>query len=175
MIVRNCTHEAEIKRLLALGHWPQAAPADLCEHAEACRSCADQILVSQAFRKARGASMAQAQLPSAGVIWWRAQLRKRNAAVERINRPIIVAQILAFAATLCLAGLFVYTELRQGIPWKSWLASAAQSSAFDWKALWPSGATGWFKPEMNAVSLTIGLVLLAIMGGVVYFFASEKE
>jgi hypothetical protein len=175
MIRRNCTQEAEIKRLLVLGHWPQAAPAELQEHAQGCRVCADQILVSQAFRKARGASLAQAQLPPAGVIWWRAQLRKRNAAVERINRPIIAAQILAFAATLCLAGIFVFAEVQRGVPWKSWLATASQSSAFDWKALWPFGAEAWLKPEMNAVYLMVGIALLAILGGVVYFFASEKE
>lgn len=175
MIPRNCAQEGEIKRLLELGHWPQAAPDELREHAQMCRTCSDQILVAQAFRKARTASLAHAQLPSAGVIWWRAQLRKRNAAVERINRPIVAAQILAFAATLCLAGIFVYAEIQRGLPWKSWLATASQSSAFDWKTLWASGAEAWLKPEMNAAYLIAGLGLLAILSGVVYFFASEKE
>lgn len=175
MTARNCMQEAEIKRLLALGHWPQAAPEELRNHAQACRVCTDQLLVAQAFRKARGASMARAQLPSAGVIWWRAQLRKRNAAVEHINRPILLAQVFAFAATLCFAGIFVFVELQRGISWKSWLANASQSPAFDWKALWPFGAAGWLKPEMNAAYLIVGLALMAICGGVVYFFASEKE
>lgn len=173
MMARNCTHEAEIKRLLALGHWPQAAPEELRAHAAGCRVCGDQVLVAQAFRKARGMSMAQAQLPGAGVVWWRAQLRKRNAAVERMNRPILVAQVFAFAATLCLAGLLVFAELERGVPWKSWFAGASQ--ALDWKMLWPFGADGWMKPEMNAAYLMVGVVLLAICGGVVYFVASEKE
>lgn len=175
MIPRSCTKEAEIKRLLALGHWPQAAPDELREHAQACLVCSDKILIAQAFRKARSASAAQAQLPSAGVIWWRAQLRKRNAAVERINQPILLAQVFAIAATLCLTGLFVFAELQRGSAWKSWFAGTLQSSAFDWKLLWPFGTDGWLKPEMNAAYLIVGVVMMAICGGVVYFVNSEKE
>ena len=175
MIRRSCAQETEVRRLLALGHWPEAAPRELRAHAVSCRACYDLVLVSTAFRASRTRTMAQAQLPSAGVIWWRAQLRRRNAAVERINRPILLAQFFAFAATLCLAGLFLYAELRHGLPWKTWYANAAQASAFDWKTLWPFGGEGWLKPEMNAVTLIICLALVAICGGVVYFFATEKE
>ena len=52
MTLRSCSHEAEIKRLLALGQWPHVASQELRAHAADCRSCADLILVSQAFRAA---------------------------------------------------------------------------------------------------------------------------
>lgn len=175
MMLRHCPHEVEIKRLLALGHWPKAATPELRSHADSCRGCSDMILVSQAFHQARAVSVAAAQLPPPGVVWWRAQLRRRNAAVERINKPILGAQIFAFASTLVLAALFVYAQLRQGLPWKSWLASLTQSPAFDWKVLWRFGSSGWFKPEMSLAYLIPGLVLLALLSGVVLYLASEKE
>ena len=41
------------------------------------------------------------ELPSPGVIWWRAQILKKQAEKERIERPLIIMR--ALAALLCLA------------------------------------------------------------------------
>jgi hypothetical protein len=43
----------------------------------------------------------QPELPSPGVIWWRAQILKKQAEKERIERPLIIMR--ALAAILCLA------------------------------------------------------------------------
>jgi hypothetical protein len=43
----------------------------------------------------------QAELPSPGVIWWRAQILKKQAEKERIERPFTIMR--ALAAVLCLA------------------------------------------------------------------------
>lgn len=45
----------------------------------------------------------QPELPSPGVIWWRAQILKKQAEKERIERPFAIMR--ALAAVLCL--LFV--------------------------------------------------------------------
>lgn len=45
----------------------------------------------------------QPELPSPGVIWWRAQILKKQAEKERIERPFIIMRVLAMV--LCL--LFV--------------------------------------------------------------------
>jgi hypothetical protein len=42
----------------------------------------------------------QAELPSPGAIWWRAQILKRQAEKERIERPFTIMR--ALAAVLCL-------------------------------------------------------------------------
>jgi hypothetical protein len=50
----------------------------------------------------------QPELPSPGVIWWRAQILKKQAEKERIERPLTIMRTLA--AVLCLAvvvGLWV--------------------------------------------------------------------
>ncbi len=41
------------------------------------------------------------ELPSPGVIWWRAQILKKQAEKERIERPLTIMR--ALAALLCLA------------------------------------------------------------------------
>ena len=43
----------------------------------------------------------QPELPSPGVIWWRAQILKKQAEKERIERPFTIMR--ALAAVLCLA------------------------------------------------------------------------
>jgi hypothetical protein len=48
------------------------------------------------------------ELPSPGVIWWRAQILKKHAEKERIERPFTIMRVLA--AILCVAvvvGLWV--------------------------------------------------------------------
>lgn len=42
----------------------------------------------------------QPELPSPGVIWWRAQILKKQAEKERIERPLTIMR--AIAAVLCL-------------------------------------------------------------------------
>ena len=42
----------------------------------------------------------QPELPSPGVIWWRAQILKKQAEKERIERPLTIMR--ALAAVLCL-------------------------------------------------------------------------
>ena len=48
----------------------------------------------------------QPQLPSAGVIWWRAQIQKKLAEQERVERPMMImrAVVLALSAAL-VAGI----------------------------------------------------------------------
>jgi hypothetical protein len=43
----------------------------------------------------------QPELPSPGVIWWRAQILKKQAEKQRIERPFTIMRVLA--AILCLA------------------------------------------------------------------------
>src|SRR5258708_39818502 len=43
----------------------------------------------------------RSELPSPDVIWWRAQILKKQAQRERIERPMVIMRMLA--ATVCLA------------------------------------------------------------------------
>jgi hypothetical protein len=116
--------------------------------------------------------MDAAQLPPAGLLWWRAQLRRRNAAVERIQKPILGAQIFAFAITLLIAAGIAAWQARDGWNWMKWLGSLAQSQVFHWEVLWPFASA---KSAAGFLSLIPALALLALVSGVVLYFSSEKQ
>jgi len=49
----------------------------------------------------------QPELPTPGVIWWRAQILKKQAEKERIERPLTIMRLLAVVACLAIvAGLW---------------------------------------------------------------------
>ena len=172
MTLRPCSQEAEIRRLLELGHWPQSCTPELRAHVEGCKTCGDLVLVTTAFRGARAESMQAAQLPPPGVLWWRAQLRRRNAAVERIQKPMLGAQIFACAVTLVITFGFLVWQVRYGWNWTKWLASLAQSQVFHWEVLWPFASA---KSAAGVLSLIPALALLALVSGVVLYLGSEKH
>ena len=96
----SCTCEKEIRELVENGQWPLASPPELRDHAAACRTCADLVLVAGAFQRTRATTIAAARPATPGAIWWRAQLRSRQQAFERIQRPLIGAQVFALVAVL---------------------------------------------------------------------------
>ena len=50
----------------------------------------------------------QPELPSPGVIWWRAQILKKQAEKERIERPVtIMRAVAAIIGLIILAGLWI--------------------------------------------------------------------
>jgi len=174
MTLNPCSREKEVLDLLARGHWPQACTPELRAHLDACRCCADLLLVTHAFQLSRAGAAAQANLPPPGVIWWRAQLRRRNAAVERVARPILGAHIFALSITLFVAVALVVSQARRGLHWLSWFSQLSQSQfgSLNLQALWPSSLfnSGW----SLAVLIPL-LATLALFSAVVVYLASEKQ
>jgi hypothetical protein len=174
MTLKACSCEKEIGQLLARGQWPQAGTTELRAHLGTCTSCADLVLVTLAFQSARAASAAVPTLPSPGVLWWRAQLRRRNAAVERVGKPILGAQIFAISVTLLLVIGLAVSQATHGFRWLSWLEQIPQpqfaplsTDFFSPAALFTSGST--------LLVLMPVLATLALLGGVVVYLASEKQ
>ena len=95
MMLKVCAFEKEVMQLLLRGGWPAACPDELRAHVAACRSCADMVLVTASFQREREAAVSAARIGTPGALWWRAQLRRRNAAVERIAKPIMGAHLFA--------------------------------------------------------------------------------
>ena len=169
-----CPREKEISAELASGHWPHAVAADLLAHSRACSRCGELLLVSQAFRQARQATAAQVPLPAPGMLWWRAQLRGRGEAVQKLERPFLGAQLFTLALTLAAAVLLVASQIRRGVGWQPWanwqdahpLATAWQETAriaascLDWFAHWPLAL---LLPSLTAVALFAAIaVFLAL-------------
>jgi hypothetical protein len=176
MRLSACSREKEVKNLLERGQWPQACAPELRAHVGDCRSCRELVLVTAAFKQARAEAVGAAKLGSPGVLWWRAQLRRRNAAVERIGRPILGAQIFALAVYLLLAVGFVVWQARHGLAWLTRLEQLPQAAALHLGALWPLElyGQGW-SSVLTPMVIIPAAATLALLGGVVVYLASEKQ
>ena len=122
MTLTDCRHEAAILDEIEAGRWPVESPAALREHAASCPVCADVALVAAEMRATDTAAAATMALPSAGQVWWRAELRARHEAVRLAQRPLIAVQVVA--AVVCVLALV--TGLRSFAPdaW-GWLVQTA--------------------------------------------------
>lgn len=163
----SCGREAELTQLLSQGYWPNASPAELRAHVEVCRSCSDLVLVSAAFQAAHRETNALPRLESAGALWWRAQLRRRNAAIEKVGRPILGAQIFALIVSVVVAAAVL--ALR-GNTLKAWLGDLPRALHLD--ALVPSALSQ--SGGIASIVLPV-LATVALLSGVVVYLATEKQ
>jgi hypothetical protein len=169
MSLRNCNHEKEVAQALAAGYWPEACTPDLRAHVAACKACSQRVLLTQAFRRERASASAQPRLESPGVLWWRAQLRRRNAALERLGRPLLGAQIFAVAIALVAAATFFASQAKTGLGWFAWLLDIPRSLHFE--ALLPPGLQNAAGTALVAVVL---LAVIAGLGGFAAYISSDK-
>jgi hypothetical protein len=165
-----CGREKEVAEMLARGHWPEAASGELRSHVQGCRGCRDLVLVKHAFRAERTAAAAAARLEPPGVLWWRAQLRRRNAALARIGKPILGAQIFSVAVTLAAAIFYLAWQARRGYGWPAWLQQFPR--ALHLEALLPDAFTRYPGGTLLVCSC---LAMVALMSGVIVYMASEKH
>jgi len=97
---RECSRLEEVRQALAQGHCPDASAADLRAHVDLCTHCANEVFITTHLQRARSEALAAARPGASNLLWLKAQARRRNAALERIGRPLAVAQAFAFAVVL---------------------------------------------------------------------------
>ena len=184
MTFRACSREKEVKESLRRGHWPEGCGEELRAHVQGCRRCDDLVVVALAFRTSRSEAEKAAPVVAPGLLWWRAQLRRRNAAVERISRPIRVAQIFALAVNLVVAVGFLTWQARHGVRWMSWFTGASEWRGLHASALWPTWPSlSWWslstftamKPDWSLTLLIPVVGALALLSGVAVYLASERQ
>jgi hypothetical protein len=176
MMLRSCPREAEVKALVERGQWPQACAPELRAHVSNCRQCSELSLVSVAFQRARNQAMGAAKLGSPGLLWWRAQLRRRNAAVERISRPILSAQIFALVVNLVVASAVAVWQAKHGLAWLTWLEQLPRNVDSHWfSSLMPTDIFNSGTGSVLGPTVLIAVSAVALVGGVVVYFASEKQ
>jgi hypothetical protein len=155
----TCPLLDELRRVLHNGHWPAASSPELRAHVGTCTQCSQEVLLTTTLRQARAHAVAAARPISPSLIWWKAQARRRHAAVERAIRPLIAAQIFALVIVLATAGALLARH------WHTILgsASAAPASVSD-----TIGAFG-------AAPLIAAAVLLTTLGGVALYLTTERR
>jgi hypothetical protein len=119
MKVIECARESDVLDAIASARWPHRVPPELADHVASCAICSDVVVVAEAMRADHDAVWQQADIPSSGQVWWRAEMRARQEAIRQASRPITIAQGVAALLVLTLtgaAGWFAWTWIRQQTP-----------------------------------------------------------
>lgn len=103
----DCRHEADLVAAVTSGRWPSAVDLTLREHVPSCPVCAEVLQVAEAMSALERETLADTRLPSAGQVWWRAQIRARHEAAAVAARPVMVAQAVGGAAVVGLLAAVV--------------------------------------------------------------------
>lgn len=165
MTAPECARESEILDAIAAGEWPHAAPEALKAHAATCAVCADLALAASALHDdAAAVSQAPLALPSAGQVWWRAELRARHEALLLAQRPVLAVQVVA--AVVFLAALV--TGVRSFAPnaW-AWVVRTAGAAR--------SGGVETLDPWMLALVLSVGLWLVLGPIAIYMVFRADRQ
>lgn len=104
----DCGHEVEVIDAIASCRWPDKADPALRAHVAACEICADVAAVASACHAAQEAATAEAPpLPSAQIVWFRAQARARAELARQAGRPIVIMQALGFAGAAAVISALI--------------------------------------------------------------------
>lgn len=111
----ECPREADVLDALASARWPERIDRELTDHVAACGVCRDVIAVATAIHADHDAAWREADVPSSGQMWWRAEMRARQEAIRDASRPVTVAQGVAALLALVVvvaAGWFAWPTLQ---------------------------------------------------------------
>ena len=163
----QCQREGDVLDALASARWPHRAGEDLVQHVASCEICQDVITVAAAIQADHDAAYREANVPSSGQVWWRAEMRARQDAIREASRPVAVAQGVAVVLALVVA---------IAVAWFAWpsihdLLSASTTTA--------AAGTAVAQPSVFASSMVLPLAvamgaLLVIAPLALYVVLSEK-
>lgn len=169
MTVRTCPREKELAEALRAGYWPEACDSSLRTHVQSCEHCAERLLLTHSFKAARAEAMAAGTLPHPGILWWRAQLRKRNDALEQVSRPTRwVSRVALLAMMVVVAAVLVWRSDFVG-EWLGWFGAMPHSSSFRIESLWAT-VGNW-----NSLLLLTCAVSLVVFGAVAVVVVSKEQ
>ncbi|PYT79236.1 MAG: hypothetical protein DMG40_17130 [Acidobacteria bacterium] len=145
-----CTSEMALEATLRQGRWPHACDPDLRAHVDGCRDCQELVLIAQALQRARSNREQPAGLHlarvsgSPGLLWWRAQLRRRKEAIQRVSEPVSLAEKVGFVGLLA-AFLVAIWQWGRFADLLSLFQSFSNSGLSELKDFWAAsfGASFW--------------------------------
>ena len=99
----ECPREQEVLDALASGRWPNRLSEDLANHAGGCAFCKDLALVAEALSSDFVSAIEQARVPTAGLVWWKAEIRARQNSLRAASRPIALARYFGLGCAVMVA------------------------------------------------------------------------
>jgi hypothetical protein len=147
MTPHECPRELDVIDAITAERWPHRVDDELRRHVASCAICADVASVAAALHGDHELALSEArQMPSAHVVWFRAQARARAEASRQAARPIAIMQALGLAGATGVISLLIGVVAY-------WVWQRA-----DWLAALPS-----FQPiGMDVMGFAVRGVLLAI-------------
>ena len=158
----ECPRESDVLDALASSRWPHRVDAELSNHVASCAICRDVITVAAAMQADHDDAWREANVPSSGQMWWRAEMRARQDAIRHAARPVTVAQGVAAVFALALAGA------------AAWFAWPSLYSLFS--AIAPGGdaqTTTFASPLFIPIAIAMG-AFLVLAPVAIYVVMSEK-
>jgi hypothetical protein len=124
-MANECLREPDVIDAVVSARWPDRVDAELAAHVQTCEVCRDLATVVQAMRRDHDDVWKEANVPSSGQVWWRAELRARHEAIRAASQPITVAQSVAATLVLGVAllfGLWGWGTVLQSVQvlWTTW-------------------------------------------------------
>jgi hypothetical protein len=104
----ECPREVDVIDAITSCRWPERADAELRAHVAGCAVCADVAEVASVLREDHDAALAEAiHVPTADIVWFRAQARARAEATRQAARPIAIMQALGLAGATGVISLLI--------------------------------------------------------------------
>lgn len=161
MQMNECSREAEIVEAVSLGRWENQTSIELRSHAAGCVVCTEVLTVAKALNEDHAAIVPNVRIPSAGLVWWRAELRARREAVRAAERPLTVVHAFAGAAAFGV----LFAVLIQMSPWLVQTLATFLG--------WMPGSVTLLRQHLTLVLTLTALLILAPVA--LYFVLSDKQ
>lgn len=148
MRTTECNHEVEIVEAITSGRWPAGCSEELRLHSEACPVCTDVVQVALALSEERAAALSNVRVPSAGLVWWRSEMRARRDAVSKATRPLQIVEWISVVCVLIAAGALL-----------RWMGPSALSDLL----------------VQSSTLLLGGLGILILVSSLVFYFVFSRD
>ena len=160
----QCPREDDVLDALASARWPHRADAELVDHVASCAICRDVITVASAIQADHDDAWREANVPSSGQMWWRAEMRARQDAVRAASRPLHVVQGVA---------VFFALAVTAAIGWLAWPSVQGLFSATASSSDAQAATTAFASPMLMPIAIAMGAFLI-LAPVAIYFVMSEK-
>ncbi len=168
MRLRGCPREIELSDALRAGLWPAGCDAALREHVECCESCRSTAVIADLLREDRAETMRTMPLASPGLLWWRAQILQRQAAIRRASLPVHVAVTVSLVTSAVIV-VSVLLSLRSQIA--SWISSIVAVPV----SAQPGSVSSQRIASLPFLLVLFALTALAAIFGVAVYAAVHRE
>ncbi len=185
MKLPQCEREQEVVDALRSGRWSSAWGDDIRRHAENCPVCAEVAFAAEMFQQEVGLARNELQqpgrLPSAGLVWWKAQLAARRSAEQRAAAPMVwVERAACVLSAFALMGAVVWKwPLISGWLFRSGTSASAPPTAvapeYSWSNEWIHWlAKAWTNQSSTPLLIATAAVFLTLMAFAAYVVWREE-